>query len=230
MTRHVFVPGGPGTVGAGAVRVLLAAGHRVTVPAPHETDDVRDRFPDHPALSVVPGRLDGANEARALREAVTSRAPVTDVVISTGAWWRGAPVGDLDPAEWDRVLAANLGAHFHAANTFLPVLAGDDPTYTLVTGGGALEPGAGSGPVSVSAAGALMLGRVLAAEQAHTAVRVTTLVVGTPVRGPDREGPENWLTADEVGTVAVALVDGRGPDDDVLFLDSHEDVQALLAE
>lgn len=226
MQRHVVVPGGSGQVGEGIVRALTEAGHRVTVPS-RSPDRAEALFDGTDGVHIVEGSLDTADAATALADLVEASAPITDVVTSVGGWWSGPRVGELDPDEWQRVIGIGLGAHFHAANTFLPRLAGDRPTYTLVNGGGALEPVRGSGAVSVSAAAQLMLGRAIATDWADDPVKVTTLVLGTPIITRSRPtGRLGWLTADQVGEAVAAVVAG-GAADDVVILNTYEDITAL---
>lgn len=226
--RIVLVAGGSGQVGEGIVHALLAGGARVVVPS-RDPDRAQALLGDH--VDVVAGELSTAGAAAALRDSLGDAGLVpTDVIASLGGWWTGADVGELDPAEWDRVLSRGLGAHFHTANTFLPVLRrAGAASYTFVNGGGALDPVPGSGAVCVSAAGQLMLGRAVAQQQAGTTTRVTTLLAVTPVLTRDRPaGREGWLTADVIGRLCAAFVGGR-PLDPVVELTDLPAAEALLA-
>ncbi len=235
--RTVLVAGGSGQVGEGIVDRLLAAGAGVIVPTRSDLDSVARRHGDAPGLVVLPGALGSAAEARDLRTQISDAGiPITDVVASIGGWWQGPAVGALPPEEWDHVIRMGLDAHFHTANTFLPVLSAlAGASYTFVNGGGALGPVPGSGVVSVSAAAQLMLARVVAAEQAGGPVSVSSLVAGTPVRTRDRPtGPAGWLTAADLGRAVVGLVhDGlhrphRHPP--VIELAGPPDVDRLLTD
>lgn len=229
MRRHVLVPGGSGQVGEGIVRSLLDDGHLVTVPTRGEHATVTSRFADHPNLAVVTGHTGDDEGARALRDRAVQRAPLTDVVASIGGWWTGPAVGQLAPEEWARVLGRGLDAHFHTANVLLPALTGPRSTYTLINGSGAQQPVRGSGLVNVSAAGQLMLGRVIADEQADSDVNVTSVVIGTPVVSRDRsDGGDGWLTSDQVGIVIAAIIAGA-PTAAVEQLDSEEDVRRIAS-
>ncbi len=226
-TRTVLVIGGTGNVGEGIVARLLASGADVVVTTrrPQTAAEVLGE-----GVRVVEGSFGTADEATATRTAL-SRAGValTDVVASIGSWWSGDPVGGLDPAEFDTVIAGRMGAHFHAVNTLLPTLTGDSPTYTFLNGGAALRPVAGSGLVSISSAGQLMLGQVVAAEQADGPVTVTTIVADTPILTRSRPaGEAGWISADDIGDVCVAVVGGAklGP---VLHLADAEAARLVVA-
>lgn len=231
--RTVLVGGGSGEVGEGVVATLLAAGHRVVVPtrSAASVDDIAARAGDAgDLLTVEVADLADPAAAADLRDrlAADGRAP-TDVVASLGGWWSGPPLVEVEPATWHEVLTMGLHAHFVCARTFLPVLAERGAgTYVLINGGGATGPVPGSGPVNVSAAGQLMLGRVLAAELDGTGVAVRTLVAQTPVLSRSRpSGRDDWLTAAVIGRVCAALV--AGGDVDVVTTLTGEAAAAQLA-
>lgn len=221
--RTVLVLGGSGQVGAPIVQALLDDGARVTVPS-RGPDRARDTLGEHERLLVVEGDVSSHDGAVALRDHLVDEGwSPTDVVASIGSWWQGDRVAELDPGEWQRVQAQGIGAHFHAANTFLPALLEADAasTYLLVNGSGAEEPIPGSSAVNVSAAAQLMLGRVLAAEHADDdGLAVATLVIETPVVSRDRpEGRKDWLRAEDIADVVVAILAGRATDDVVRLAD-----------
>lgn len=219
----VFVAGGAGAVGEGIARQLLRAGARVVITSrsPDKLADVDDRLRaeagDDAPLVTVEGDLATPDAAARLRDDVLDRVGQLDAVVaSLGGWWSGPRVVDLDLATWQDVLDRGLTAHFATATAFLPVVADHDgASYTMINGaGGVAGPVAGSGPVSVSAAGQAMLTKVLAAEHADDPVRINALVLMTPVITRKRpEGRADWLTADDAGRYVVHLVAGAGGED-----------------
>ena len=223
--RTTLVFGGSGQVGAPTVEALLQAGGRVVVPS-RDPDRASETLGEHDRLLVLAGDVATTEAAAVLRDELTERGwEPTDVVASIGSWWTGDRVADLEPGEWDRVQRQGIGAHFHAANTFVPVLLGaaQPSTYLLVNGSGAEEPIPGSSAVNVSAAAQLMLGRVLAAEHADDEeLAVVTLLIGTPVVTRDRpEGKDAWLRASDVADVTVQILAGDR-NDPVVRLDTRE--------
>lgn len=120
---------------------------------------------------------------------VKAAAPGLDAVVaSLGGWWRGSPLTAVDPDLWRTLLEGSLTAHFLAARAFLPLIA-DRPgaSYTMINGGAATFPVPGAGPVSVAAAGQLMLKHVLASEHGDRAVRINALVLNSIIQ--TRSGP-----------------------------------------
>lgn len=231
--RTVLVAGGTGEVGEGIVRALLQRQARVVVPsrATERLQQLRERLDAGPELVTIsgdPGATDGATDLARRAEEVAG--PLDAVVVAIGRWTSGPPLIEVDDATWRRVLDGGVGAHFVTARTLLPLIA-DRPgaSYTLINGSGATDPVPGSGPANVSAAGQLMLGRVLARELRERPVRINTLLVDTPVatRSRERVKPE-WLTADEVGRYVAWLISEAAGDVDgqVITFGSREDLPA----
>ena len=213
--KTVLVAGGAGEVGEGIVRAFLDDGAVVVVPSrsQEKLDALRASLDDPDSLLTKPADVGSESGAATVRDWIdTEVGPLDAAVVSLGSWWQGRPLTDVSLDTWHRLLDMGLTAHFVVAKTFLPVLA-DRPraSYTLINGGGGLTPIPGSGPISVSAAGQLMLKDVLAAE--NDTVRINTLVLNTPVRTRSRpDGEESWLTADDAGAYAVFLASDAASD------------------
>lgn len=228
------VLGGAGEVGEGIVRRLLAEGWGVVVPSRGRgrVDALRERLgagDDLVGIEVDVGTDDGA---QAFADALASAdGKLRAVVAALGGWWSGPRLVDVDPVTWRQILEGGVTAHFLAARALLPLLrdrAG--ASYTLINGSGGLAPVVGSGPVSVSAAGQLMLADALAAEHADDPVRINSLVIGTPVISRSRpRGRPGWLTADEVGAYQAWLCSdaARDVDGQRLVFDRAEELDAL---
>ncbi len=210
--QRILVAGGAGEVGAGIVRQLLAVGAQVIVPSRSEQRltelrsllDPNTHARLHTWVADL-GTLEGALAFRAQLERELGQPQ--HVVASLGGWWQGQPLVDVRLDLWQRLLDNSLTAHFITAKVFLPPLADTaGSSYTLINGGGALNPVPTAGPISISAAGQLMLQRVLAAEHHHQPVRINALVLATPVITRSRpDGPASWLSADDAGRYCVYL-------------------------
>jgi 3-oxoacyl-[acyl-carrier protein] reductase len=211
MTLHgktVLIPGGAGEVGEGLARAFLNEGARVIVPSRsrEKLDALRASLLDPDSLLLKTADVGTANGAARLRDWIGDEVgPLDAVVASLGGWWQGRPLTDVSLDTWHEVLDMGLTTHFTVAKTFLPVLAGQPgASYTFINGGAGLNPIPGAGPLSVSAAGQLMLKDVMAAE--NDTVRVNTLVLATPVRTRSRpDGEDGLIAADDAGAYAVYL-------------------------
>ena len=204
--RHVLIPGGTGAVGEGAVRAYLAAGADVLVPT--RSQERADEF-GRLVGDTAAGRLHlvvhdyttfgGAAELVATME--ERLGGVDDVVAPIGGWWAGKPLWEISEGDWQEAFTGLTTTHMAVARAALPRLKAEG-TYSLVVGASADVPVPGSGLVSMEQAALLMMQRVLAAEAAG-GKRVFALVLG-PVQTRAASGAPDWITADQVGSVAVA--------------------------
>jgi NAD(P)-dependent dehydrogenase (short-subunit alcohol dehydrogenase family) len=210
--RVVLVAGGAGAVGEGIVSALLAGGAEVVVPSrdPARLAELASRLGSPPGLRTLVGDVGTPAGAAQVRDAVLAAAGRPDAVVaSVGGWRQGGPLVETPLADVRAVLDTGLLAHVVCAQVFLPVLPRGG-SYLTINGGAAEEPVAGAGPVSISAAGQLMLTRVLALESAERGVRVNGLVLGV-VATRARQAPRpEWITPEEVGAFVAALVGDAG--------------------
>jgi hypothetical protein len=113
------------------------------------------------------------------------------------------------------------------ARAVLPRLSGNG-SYAIVVGESALHPVPGSGLVSMEQAAVLMMQRVLAAE-AGDAQRIHALILG-PVRTRQVPGEAAWVSAEQVGAVAVALSRSSGEASREVSLRTSAEAEQILAE
>ena len=205
--RRVLVPGGTGAVGEGVVRAHLAAGADVVVPTRSAARATAFRALLGDAASerlhlVEHDYTTFAGAESLVATMVESLGGVDDVVAPIGGWWAGKPLTGIDPADWDAAFVGLATTHLAVARASLPRLAADG-TYSVVVGLSAHHPVPSSGLVSMEQAAVLMMQRVLAAEAGDRA-RVFALVLG-PVRSRVTAGEPGWVSAEEIGAVAVGL-------------------------
>lgn len=228
--QRVFVAGGTGEVGEGIVRQFLHAGATVIVSSRSEErlSHLRDLLADAPVhnLDTLQGNIGTEAGAAQLADAI---GKVQHVVAALGGWWQGTPLVDISVDQWHDLLDMGLTAHFIAAKTFLPRIrqqAGS--TYTFINGGGGLHPVPTAGPVSVSAAGQMMLQRVFAAEHNDYPVRINTLLLATPVKTRSRgQTPAEWVSADDTGQYCVYLATTGTEDGEVIIFDDPANVPSI---
>ncbi|MFI0237622.1 SDR family oxidoreductase [Streptomyces sp. NPDC016845] len=205
--RRVVVPGGTGAVGEGVVRSYLAAGADVVVPTRtrERAEEFRrvlgDAATDRLHLVVHDyTTFDGAEQLA--QEMERTLGGVDDVVAPIGGWWAGKRLWEIDESDWQNAFVGLATAHMAVLRAFLPRLNARG-AYTLIVGASALTPVPGSGLVSMEQAALLMMRQVVEAEVAGQQ-RVFALVLG-PVRTRLVDsGDPDWVSADQVGAVAVA--------------------------
>ncbi|MEM8963944.1 MAG: SDR family NAD(P)-dependent oxidoreductase [Acidobacteriota bacterium] len=220
--KTALIAGGAGAVGEGIVGAYLDAGATVLVPSRSQakldslTEALAERAEDR--LLTMVGHIGSIEGAEAVRAAVLDHFGHLDAVVaSIGGWWQGAPLVDVDLDSWNQVLANNLTAHLIAVQHFLPLVITSAGSYTMINGGAALTPLPKSAPISIVAAGQMMMARALAKENENQPVRIHSLLLETPIISRTRpEGPTSWLTADEVGSFCVRIAAEGHPDGAVI--------------
>jgi len=111
-------------------------------------------------------------------EAVGFLGGLDVVVANSGVAARVAPVADVDPAEWRRVLATDLDGAFWTARAAVPHVVARRGVLLFISSIGADLAGAGGAPYHVAKAGVNALMKVLAKEVAPAGVRVNSIAPG----------------------------------------------------
>jgi 3-oxoacyl-[acyl-carrier protein] reductase len=214
--RHVLIPGGTGGVGEGAVRAYLAAGADVVVPTRSQERAGEFRAVLGEAATdrlhlVVHGYTTFA-DAEALAAMMEDRlGSVDDVVAPIGGWWGGKRLWEIDESDWQSAFTGLATAHMAVLRAALPRMKADG-AYSVIVGASAFTPVPASGLVSMEQASLLMMQQVLAAELCGEK-RVFALQLG-PVRTRFTEasstGDPDWVSADQIGAVAVAASAATG--------------------
>jgi len=205
--RRVLVPGGTGGVGEGIVRAYLDAGADVVVPTRSDARGAELRSTlgtvgTSPLLHVPTHDYTTFSGAESLGREMTERlGGIDDVIVPVGGWWQGGPLTDIAEDDWAGAFTDLATAHMALARAIVPRLSGAG-AYTVIVGQSAEFPVPGSGLVSMEQAAVLMMQRVLAAESPHK--RIHALVLG-PVRTRHVDGDPDWVSAAEVGAVAIAI-------------------------
>lgn len=233
--RHVLIPGGTGGVGEGAVRAFLAAGADVVVPTRSQ-----QRAGEFAALlgDAASSRLhlvvhDYTTFAGAQALAATAHerlGGVDDVVAPIGGWWTGKRLWEISEADWQDAFVGLATAHMAIARAALPKMTAQG-AYCFVVGASAYTPIPGSGLVSMEQAAVAMMAQVIAAESG-SARRVFTLQLGpvaTRLTRADGTVDPGWVSADQVGAVAVAASASAGVPGQAVSLLTRAEADAVLA-
>lgn len=182
--KVLIVTGASSGIGAAAARLFSAAGARVVAVGRDTgrlTALVESLRANGGEAAAVCGDVTAATTARqAVEVAVTTFGGLEGAFNNAGITGDIAAVEDLPPDQWDRVIATNLTAAFHAAQAQIPAL--------TARGGGALVftstfvghtvgfPGMAA--YAASKAGLLGLMQVIAAEGGPRRIRATVLMPG----------------------------------------------------
>jgi len=115
---------------------------------------------------------------RMVAEAVDFLGGLDIAVANSGVAARVAPVAQVEPAEWRRVLGTDLDGAFWTARAAIPHVVARRGTFLFISSVGADMAGAGGAPYHVAKAGVNALTKVLAKEVASTGVRVNCIAPG----------------------------------------------------
>ena len=115
---------------------------------------------------------------RMVAEALTFLGHLDIAVANSGVASRVAPVADVDPADWRRVLATDLDGAFFTARATVSHVTARRGTIIFVSSIGADMTAPGGAPYHVAKAGVNALTKVLAKEVAHWGVRVNCIAPG----------------------------------------------------
>lgn len=230
-TRRVLIPGGSGAVGEGAVRAYLAAGADVVVPTRTEkrADEFRQLLGDAATVHLHLfahdySTFDGAESLAATMQ--DRLGGIDDVVAPIGGWWAGKRLWEIDDNDWNTIFTGLATTHMAIARAVMPRLSGHG-SYAIVVGESAVHPVPGSGLVSMEQSAVLMMQKVLAAE-AGDSRRVHALMLG-PVRTRLTPGEPTWVSADQVGAVAVALSNAPGEASREVLVRTSAEAEQILA-
>ena len=162
---HLVVVGGCGGIGRAVVDAAVAMDLRVTVL------DLAASLAAAPPPRGVTARSIDVTEPRIVQAAFSALGPIDALVNLAGFTLAKTPVAELEPEQWDTVLAANLTGAWHVARAALPLLhqaarPGAPSALVHVSSGLAARVLPGYGPYAAAKAGLIALTKSIAVENA----------------------------------------------------------------
>ncbi len=212
--RSVIVTGAANGIGRAIARAFAAAGARVVV-ADRLADDgdrtVAEITAEGGTAVFVDTDVSRAEDAARLVTETVERFGGLDVLVNNaGVGGSRAPVHELEPDDFDRVIAVNLRGTFLCAKYAIPHLLADRTGSIINT---ASTYGVIAAPLSVaycaSKAAIINLTRQMAIDYGPQGLRVNALCPGYIDTGLGRRGPsltpEEFAAASQVRETAAAL-------------------------
>jgi NAD(P)-dependent dehydrogenase (short-subunit alcohol dehydrogenase family) len=176
--HHALVTGGGTGIGAAIARALAAEGAKLTLVGRRRDKLEEVASGDFDAL-VAPADVTVRDEVeRAFAMARDTQGPISILVANAGAA-AGMPFAKVSEALWRDMLAVNLDGLFHCCQAALPdLLAAEAGRIVTIASMAGLHGFAYAAPYIAAKHGAVGLTRALAAEYAHTNLRVNAVCPG----------------------------------------------------
>lgn len=198
--KVAVITGASQGIGEAVARLFAAEGARLVVSDVTDAVEpvaasIRAAHPGSNAVGTVTDATDPAAAAALIKEAVMQHGALDVLVHATAVMQDPGPTADLDPQEWDRVMAVNAKGAFLLAKSALPVLT--RPGGSIVfTGSFSGEVGqAGRTAYSASKGALRLFTQGLALEVAEEGIRVNGVAPGSV---------DSAILRDSVAAVAAA--------------------------
>ena len=186
--RRVVVTAGGGGIGLIIAQAFVAAGDRVHV-CDVNADAVERVTRDNPAITgTVCDIADRAAVERFVDEAVDALGGIDVLVNNAGIAGPTTSVENLDPDEWDAVLAVNLTGPFNVTRLAIPHLKkSDSGVVIMMSSVGGRFGYANRSTYATTKRALIALAETLALELGDHGIRVNTIAPGA-VSGPRMDG------------------------------------------
>jgi ribitol 2-dehydrogenase len=118
--KSVLVTGASSGIGLASARAFAKEGMRVAVSA-RSTDRLRELVKElGPDAIMLPADLTSAAETDELIREAIAKLGSLDILFANAGVYIAGQVADGDPAEWDKLLALNVGSVFRSINRVIP--------------------------------------------------------------------------------------------------------------
>jgi NAD(P)-dependent dehydrogenase (short-subunit alcohol dehydrogenase family) len=186
--RRVVVTAGGGGIGLIIAQAFVAAGDRVHV-CDVNADAVERVTRDNPAITgTVCDIADRSAVERFVGEAADELGGIDVLVNNAGIAGPTTPVENLDPDEWDAVLAVNLTGPFNVTRLAIPHLKkSDSGVVIMMSSVGGRFGYANRSTYATTKRALIALAETLALELGDHGIRVNTIAPGA-VSGPRMDG------------------------------------------
>jgi len=211
--KVAIVTGGGRGIGRATALQMVNAGAQVTICAQTEAE-VQAAAAEHTSIRGVVGDVSDADFVQRLVNTTVQEHRRIDILVNNAAKLGRAPITELEPELWDRVMAVNLrGAYLLSRAVFLH-MSKQQPAGGSIVNLGSLsgvrgpEKFPGLAAYNVSKAGILALSDILAVEGKPYDIRVNAVSPGAVETAMLREaghGLKALATPDDVARTIVFL-------------------------
>jgi NAD(P)-dependent dehydrogenase (short-subunit alcohol dehydrogenase family) len=211
--KVAIVTGGGRGIGRATAIQMVNAGAQVTICAQTEAE-VQSVAAEHPSIRGVVGDVSDADFVQRLVTTTAQERGRIDILVNNAAMLGRAPIAELQPELWDRVMAVNLRGAFLLSRAVFLHMSKQQPAGGAIVNLGSLsgvrgpEKFPGLAAYNVSKAGILALSDILAVEGKPYDIRVNAVSPGAVETAMLREaghGLKALATPDDVARTIVFL-------------------------
>jgi ribitol 2-dehydrogenase len=118
--KSVLVTGASSGIGRASAKAFAEQGMRVAISA-RSTDRLRDLLKElGPEAIMLPADLTNPGDTDGLIHQAIAKLGRLDVLFANAGVYIAGQIADGDPAEWDKLLALNVGSVFRSINRVIP--------------------------------------------------------------------------------------------------------------
>ena len=210
--KITVVTGGARGIGYAVAERLLREGAKVAFCALRQesVDEAVGRLKSKGEVLGMAADVSKYEDVKRFIAAVTREFGRLDVLVNNVGIRTYKSVRELEPAEWDRMLAVNLSAAFYCSHEVLPIFlqqgCGDIVNISSLSSTSAFAGGAG---YNASKAGLNLLSDATLLDHRYDGVRVCDVMPGstdTEFNGPKTSGNTGWKVSPDDIAAAVTMV------------------------
>lgn len=214
--KVAVVTGGSKGIGRGIAQALVAAGAKLVLCSRHESEAAEAAG----EMSVGgPGRASGVgadvrrlDDVRRLIGVAREQYGGLDILVANAGVGGGfAPIDEIDPEDWRRVIETNLTGVYYCCHEAVPELKRRGGGWIITIGSLAGRyPFAGGTAYNASKHGLIGFTEALMLDVRHHGIRVSCVMpgsVGTDFRGHGSEDDSWKLTPADIARVVLQLLD-----------------------
>lgn len=209
--KITVITGGARGIGYAVAEALLEQGAKVAFCALRQesVDDALRRLHGKGDVLGLAADISKYDDVKRFIATVLREFGRIDVLVNNAGIRTYKPVSELQPAEWDRMLAVNLSAAFYCSHEVLPIFqhqgSGDIVNISSLSSTSAFAGGAG---YNASKAGLNGLSDATMLDHRYDGVRVSEVMPGSTDTGfnGNEAGSADWKVAPEDIACAVVML------------------------
>ena len=216
--KVAVVTGSTKGIGYSVAEALARAGADVVLSArtPAEVDEAAERLNALGGGRVigVPGDVGVLDDARRIVRAAVDRLGGLDILVNNAGVGAFAPIEEMEPETWDRLIATNLSGVFYCSHEAIPHLKRRGGGWIINIGSLAgKNPFAGGTAYNASKFGLVGLSEAMMLDVRQEGIRVNYIMPGsvathfTGPRGGHGEGENDWMIQpQDIAQVVMDLI------------------------